>query len=154
MSNGRSSKSSSAFRMQCAVDIDIRATPQRIWDLLTNASDFPRWNSTVSRIAGDIAAGAQLELQVPIAPNRKFKPKVAEFEPCQRMVWSEGVAPMFKGVRTFSLQPGSDGATRFSMSETLAGLMLPMIKGSLPDFGPVFEKYAADLKREAERSAV
>jgi hypothetical protein len=30
--------------------------------------------------------------------------------------------------------------------------MLPMIKGSLPDFGPVFERYASDLKNEAERS--
>lgn len=31
------------------------------------------------------------------------------------------------------------------------GAMLPMIAGSLPDFGSEFEKYAADLKREAER---
>jgi hypothetical protein len=30
--------------------------------------------------------------------------------------------------------------------------MLPLIKGSLPDFGPVFERYASDLKREAERT--
>jgi hypothetical protein len=30
-------------------------------------------------------------------------------------------------------------------------VMLPLIKGSLPDFGPSFEQYAADLKREAER---
>jgi hypothetical protein len=28
--------------------------------------------------------------------------------------------------------------------------MLPMIKGSLPDFAPLFEAYAADLKRAAE----
>ena len=31
-------------------------------------------------------------------------------------------------------------------------LMLPLLKGSLPDFGPVFERYANDLKREAERA--
>jgi hypothetical protein len=29
--------------------------------------------------------------------------------------------------------------------------MLQMIKGSLPDFGPPFEQYAVDLKRESER---
>jgi hypothetical protein len=28
---------------------------------------------------------------------------------------------------------------------------LPMIRGSLPDFAPVFEAYATDLKRECER---
>jgi hypothetical protein len=36
------------------------------------------------------------------------------------------------------------------MTEVFAGLMLPMIKGSLPDFGPIFEQYAADLKKAAE----
>jgi len=29
--------------------------------------------------------------------------------------------------------------------------MLPLAKGSMPDFGPVFEHFASDLKREAER---
>jgi hypothetical protein len=57
---------------------------------------------------------------------------------------------MFKGIRTFTLTPNADGTTEFSMKEEFSGLMLPMIKGSLPDFGPVFEAYAADLKRAAE----
>ena len=39
------------------------------------------------------------------------------------------------------------------MKETFSGLMLPMIKGSLPDFGPAFEACAEDLKREAEKRA-
>jgi hypothetical protein len=38
------------------------------------------------------------------------------------------------------------------MSEVYTGLMLPMIVGSLPDFGTAFDTYAADLKREAERA--
>lgn len=33
------------------------------------------------------------------------------------------------------------------------GLVLPLVKGSMPDFGPVFERYANDLKREAEQAA-
>jgi hypothetical protein len=69
------------------------------------------------------------------------------------MTWSEGMAPMFRGVRTFTLTPAADGSTEFAMKEELAGLMLPMIKGSLPDFAPVFEAYASDLKRAAEQGA-
>jgi len=30
-------------------------------------------------------------------------------------------------------------------------VMLPIAGRAMPDFGPVFERYAADLKREAER---
>jgi hypothetical protein len=37
------------------------------------------------------------------------------------------------------------------MAEAYTGLMLPLIAGSLPDFRPTFEQYAADLKRAAEQ---
>ncbi|HEX4417224.1 MAG TPA: SRPBCC domain-containing protein [Kofleriaceae bacterium] len=148
----KATKTSATFRLEHATSIDVRATPARIWALLTNAADFPRWNSTVSRIAGTIAQGEKLALEVPAAPGRTFKPKVTRLEPERSMVWSDGFAPMFKGVRTFTLTPNPDGSTAFSMVEVLSGMMLPMIKGSLPDFGPVFETYAADLKREAEKT--
>lgn len=53
-------------------------------------------------------------------------------------------------MRTFTLTPRDDRTTEFSMVEVFSGAMLPMINGSLPDFGPPFEQYAADLKRAAE----
>ena len=39
------------------------------------------------------------------------------------------------------------------MMEAISGLMLPMIAGSLPDQGPSFEQFLADLKAEAERGS-
>lgn len=151
--SGRAHKVTSAFRMECAVAISIQAPPGRVWSLLTNAADFPRWNSTVESIEGEIAPGQRLRIRVPIAPGRTFKPRVTEMEPEKRMVWSDGAPPMFRGVRTFLLTARGDGSTEFSMVEVLSGLMLPLIRRSLPDFGPPFERYAADLKREAERTA-
>nr|MBA3872179.1 SRPBCC domain-containing protein [Anaerolineae bacterium] len=59
---------------------------------------------------------------------------------------------MFKGVRTYTLTPKADGTTDFNMTEVISGLLLLMIGGSLPDFKPTFEQYAADLKRAAEKS--
>ena len=150
--NGKATKKASTFHMECAVGINIRAAPATIWTLLTNAADVPRWNSTVTSLEGDIALGNKLALRVPIAPGRVFRPKVTELVADKRMVWSDGAAPMFKGVRVYTLTPRSDGTTDFSMVETFDGVMLPLIKGSLPDFAPPFEQYAADLKREAERA--
>ena len=106
-----------------------------------------------------ILAGVALEmcirdrLKVPTAPERVFKPKVSGVTAGRSMTWSDGMAPMFRGVRVFTLSPNVDGSTEFSMTEEYSGLMLPMIKGSLPDFAPVFETYAADLKRAAEGKA-
>ena len=149
---GRAEKSSTTFRMECGVSIRVSAPPERVFRLLTDAAGFPRWNSTVTSIEGDIAVGKKLKIRVPIS-DRTFTPKVTELEPAKRMVWADGAAPMFKGVRTFTLTPAAGGATDFTMVEVFSGLMLPMIKGSLPDFGPVFEKYAEDLKREAEKGS-
>jgi len=149
----KATKTGSAFRMDCAVRTVIQASPEKIWALLTDAAGFPRWNSTVTSIEGEIAEGQTLKLQVPTARGRVFKPKVSQVEPGRSMIWSDGMAPMFKGVRTFALTPNGDGSTEFSMREEFSGLMLPMIKGSLPDFAPVFEAYAEDLKRAAEGRA-
>lgn len=149
---GRSEKTASTFRMECAVSVRVKATPERLWGLLTDLPSFPRWNSTVTSIDGEVALGQKLAIRVPVS-DRTFKPKVTELEPGKRMVWSDGAAPMFKGVRTYTLAAAGDGSTDFSMVEVFSGLMLPMIKGSLPDFGPIFETYAADLKREAEKSS-
>jgi hypothetical protein len=149
----KATKTGSAFRMDCAIRTTIHAGPDKIWALLTDAAAFSRWNSTVTSIDGQIAEGCTLKLKVPTAPERVFKPRVSRAEPGRSMIWSDGMAPMFKGVRTFTLTPNADGSTDFSMKEEFSGLMLPMIKGSLPDFAPVFETYAADLKRAAEGSA-
>jgi len=149
--NGRASKTKSAFRMEYSIGINIHASPDRVWALMTNAADFPRWNSTVKSVEGKIAAGETIQLVATISPTRTFKLNIIEFVPGKRMVWSDGNA-MFKGVRTYTVNGRSDSSTDFSMSEVYTGLMLPMIAGSLPDFTPTFEQYASDLKHEAERS--
>ncbi len=146
----KATKTTSTFKMACAIRTTIDATPERVWSLLTDTNGFPQWNSTVTRIEGKIAEGETLKLTSPSGGSRVFTPKVSDVTPSRAMTWSDGMAPMFRGVRTFSLAPTADGGTEFEMREEFAGVLLPMIKRSLPDFGPVFEAYAADLKRAAE----
>lgn len=140
----------STFRMKYSVAIDIAADPERIWSLLTDGPGMARWNSTIESIEGTIAEGNTITLKAKIAPGREFKLKIGTMVPGRTMVWSDGFAPVFRGVRTFTLTQQPDGSTRFAMEEVLSGMMLPMIAGSLPDFGPAFEAYARDLKRASE----
>jgi hypothetical protein len=150
MSGPKITQTRGVFSMMCGVAVNIHANAESIWTLLTNAQDFPRWNSTVTRIDGQIREGAQLRLHVP-GTERTFTPKVSGVVPRERMTGTGGSAPMFTGVRTFELRPRSDGSTDFAMEERFSGLMLPLVKKSRPDFGPIFERYANDLKKEAER---
>jgi uncharacterized protein YndB with AHSA1/START domain len=141
----------STFRRSVSVTTDIAAPPQKVWSLLTDADHFPQWNSTVTRIEGPIEAGRRLRITVPVS-TRAFTPTVAEFEPHQRMVWRDGKAPMFTGNRVFELAPVA-GGTRFTMTETFEGVMLPLIARTLPDFVPIFDQYAADLSAAATTTA-
>ena len=93
-------KTEQTFRMGCSIRCDISATPAQIWALLTDAAAFPSWNSTVTSIEGTIALGQKLKLRVPLDPKRVFTPKVTRMEEGRAMEWSDGMAPMFKGVRS------------------------------------------------------
>lgn len=148
--NGHANKEKTAFRLEYSAGVNTKAKPDRVWELMTNAGEFPRWNSTIKSIEGAIAADQTIKLVATISPGRVFNLKIIEFDPEKMMVWSDGNA-MFKGVRTYRMEPKPDGTTDFTMAEVYTGLMLQMIAGSLPDFGPVFEQYLSDLKREAER---
>ena len=76
---------------------------------------------------------------------------MTEFEPAARMTWTGGMPlGLFKGVRTFALTPGPDSATRFEMRERFSGPLLPLMRRTMPDFGPAFEQYATGLKELAE----
>jgi len=134
-----------------AVKASIRATPERIWALLTDAPDYTRWNNTIEKVDGKIAPGERISVHPKINPGRVFPVKVAEFEPPRRMVWRGGMPlGLFKGERTFTLRPGSTGDVEFSMREEYTGLMAPLIGRSIPDLQPAFDEFASDLKRAAE----
>ena len=145
-------KTRSTFRLQYDVSAEIHAPPENVWAILTRADGMTDWNSTLTSLEGDIELGGTVRMQVPEAPGRTFTVKVTRFVPSQEMVWREGNPVMFLGVRTYSLAPGPIGTTtRFQMTEEFSGIMLPLIAPKLPDFGPIFERYAADLKAESEK---
>lgn len=138
------------FWFMCAVELRVRARAAAVWRLLSDAERFPQWNSTVTLIEGHIRDGERLRLHVP-GTDRTFTPRVQVLKQNECMTWTGGFAPLFLGVRTFMLTPGEGGTTDFTMQERFSGVMLPLIRRSMPDFGPVFATFARDLKREAER---
>jgi hypothetical protein len=129
----------------------IRATPAAIWAILTDASQYTEWNTTVDKVEGRIAAGERVTVHAKINPGRAFPVKVTEFAPGKQMVWTGGMPlGLFTGERTFVLTPRNDGMVEFRMREVYGGLLSPLIEKSIPDLQPAFDKFAADLKKRAE----
>lgn len=144
--NGKATTTKKTFSRQTSVSVGVKATPAIIWDLLTNARDYPRWNSTVTSIEGRIAPGEKIKLRSTLDAKRTFKLRVKIFEPAKKLVWSGG-----QGNRIYTITQDDNGITMFSMTEKIGGIMFPIYAKMIPPFDKSFEQFAADLKKEAEK---
>ena len=136
------------FSRETEVAVDIRAGADAVWKLLTNAADYPKWNSTVVKIDGEIAAGKKIKLVSTLDPKRTFTLTVRDFEPPTRLVWGDAM-----GKRTYQVTAGAAGTVTFSMREKIGGPLFPLFARMIPPFDAAFDQFAADLKKQAESIA-
>lgn len=143
--DGNASTVKKTFSRETSVSIDIQADPAIVWTLLTNAHDYTRWNSTVTSLEGEIKLGEKIRLMSYLDEKRVFKIKIKEMDPEKSMTWGDG-----KGSRVFTLEKIDNKTLKFSMREKIGGLMFPMYAKYIPPFDESFNKFASDLKKEAE----
>ncbi|HEY1871045.1 MAG TPA: SRPBCC domain-containing protein [Chitinophagaceae bacterium] len=144
-SNGKAITTKKTFSRETAIRVDIKADKSIIWALLTNAKDYPRWNSTIISIDGSIAPNEKIKLKAKLDPKREFKLKVKVYEPENCLVWGDAM-----GNRTYSLKSIGDNLTNFSMTEKISGPLFPLFAKMIPPFDEAFEHFARDLKHESE----
>lgn len=149
--DGRATERREAGSLACQVAIEVSAPRDRVMAVLTQAGDYTRWNSTITRLDGNIAPGQRIKLVSTVAPKRTFSLQVSSLSD-DAMTWEDGMPfGLFAGVRSFRATPTSKGTTVFAMSEVFSGPLLKLIAKSLPDQRASFEAFARDLKAEAER---
>ena len=143
--DGKAKTIKKTFSRETSISMVINSSPQAIWEVLTRASDYPKWNSTVVSIEGNIQEGEKIRLKSTLDPTRTFKLKVKEVVPNQKLVWGDAL-----GRRIYLLEKVNDQKTRFSMNEKIGGLMFPLFAKKIPSFDESFEAFSRDLKKEAE----
>ena len=142
--SGKATTIKKTFSRETSVSTTISADPAILWALLTHAADIPRWNSTVVSVKGEIKQGETIELKSTLDEKRTFKLKIKEFVPEKRLVWGDA-----QGSRIYTLDKGAGGVL-FTMSERIGGPLFPLFAGMIPAFDESFERFAVDLKKEAE----
>ncbi|MAT97825.1 MAG: hypothetical protein CL608_11830 [Anaerolineaceae bacterium] len=127
----------------------IAASPQKIWEILTDTVSYPAWDPGMVRIEGQLALGEKVKFFTKFSPDQAFAVKVTTFEPGKKMVLTGGLPfGLFKSERTHTLTEA--GQTTFHTEEIFSGLLLPVFGRSLPDLTASFEAFAAGLKQRAE----
>jgi hypothetical protein len=129
----------------------IQASPEIIWNLLTDASSYPDWDPAMDHIEGKLALGETVKFFTKLSPQA-FPVKVTAFEPNRKLVLTGGMPlGLFRSERTHTLTPGQGGQTTFKTEEIFSGILLPIFGRSIPDLTENFRAFVAGLKKQAEK---
>jgi hypothetical protein len=135
--------------------VEINASPEQVWAVLTDFDAYPEWNPFVTSIAGVAQPGARLvvRLQPPGGRAITMRPRVRSADHGRRFAWLGhlGVPGLFDGAHEFLLD-GRDGTTMFTQRETFRGALVPFTGRVLARTELGFEAMNAALKDRAERS--
>jgi hypothetical protein len=110
--------------------VDVDASPEAVWDVLTEGETYPNWNPFITRLDGVIEPQRRLTVRVD-PPGRMamtFRPRVKIVEENHRLVWKGSflVPNLFDGTHEFRIEPLEEGA-RFVQRETFGGLLVPLL---------------------------
>jgi uncharacterized protein YndB with AHSA1/START domain len=132
-------------------EVEIAASPEVVWEVLTGFEHWPDWNPDVK----------SMSFQGPVAPGSEFRWKagpgtiVSTLEEVDRprfIKW-RGRTLSIKAVHDWRFEP-SNGGTRVETEESFSGFLARLFRGSLQKtLDRSTESGLEHLKRESERRA-
>jgi hypothetical protein len=140
---------------QLRSEIDIHATAERVWQILTDFDAYPDWNPFLVRASGRPRQGERLNLRMQPVGGRgmTFRPTVIEASPGRRLRWlGRLLAPgIFDGEHSFTIEAVGEGKVRLIQEEQFRGILVPLLWRSLQRRTlPAFEQMNLALKNRAE----
>lgn len=140
---------------EISTDVEINAPASRVWEILTELAEYPKWNPFIRRAGGNVREGAKLEIRIEPGDGSTmtFKPTVLRADAGKEFRWlGRLILPgLFDGEHIFQLSAmGSDG-TRLVHREEFRGILVPLLWGSLEaKTKKGFEAMNLALKQRAE----
>ena len=133
--------------------IEIHATPQRVWAILTDLPAYKQWNPFIVSSSGRVQVGATLTNRMHDASgDTTFTPAVLVVRPGRELRWIGRVGPggLFDGEHTFTIQRIGPDLVRFTQREDFTGVAVPFYEGKLhADTLPQFRAMNAALAQRA-----
>ena len=109
---------------QIKTEIEIRASTERIWELLLNFENYPQWNTFIRSISGNSAVGSRLKLVIVSPLNNStntFYPVITQNFENEHFAWNRKLyghmGILFTATHKFTLRPISDTRTLFVHEE-------------------------------------
>jgi hypothetical protein len=136
-------------------EIEINASAERVWRVLTDFAAYPKWNPFVRRVEGEVSVGARLHVYIQPSGGKgmSFRPTVLIADPNREFRWLGHLwlPGLFDGEHSFSIEPLVEGRVRFVQRERFGGLLVPLLSKMLDgDTRRGFEETNRALKLRVE----
>jgi hypothetical protein len=123
-----------AMTAELTTFVDIDATPERVWQVLTDLPAFAEWNPFITSAEGALVVGRRLAVSVPrvnaFVPAH-IRPIVLDVVPLQRLrLWSRldrlGIPGVFHVDLTMTITD-HDGGVRLWQQDRFGGLFASLL---------------------------
>lgn len=131
----------------------VKATSDRLWDLVSDLSRWNDWNPHERDLEGTIAFGAPLALteSYPGLGERRTTARVADWRPYVRLVWTENRGFLFRTLRYIDIEELDKGSCIVSSGFKFAGLRGELfLDKHKPALSQAHEAIVQNLKAAAE----
>ena len=135
-----------------ATDFDIDASPETVWDTLTDFDTWPTWQPGVKSIktTSAFAAGARFKWSAGIGWIRG---RIMTADRPSRVVW-KGFHGRIESTHVWILEPVGPSRTHVHTDESWSGLLTRILtKTTQSTLGKQLDLWVPALKAEAERRA-
>lgn len=124
---------------QIRTEIVINATPEAVWQVLTDFNAYPSWNPFIVHLEGSTSVGSRLTTTM-LNGGKKyiFRPVVTRSEQPKHFGWlgSLIIKGLFDGHHYFEIESTSDSQVMFVQGEHFSGLLA----------GWIFKKIGAETR--------
>lgn len=139
---------------EIATEIEINASPARVWSVLVDFSAYPDWNPFIRELVGMPHVGETLKVTISPGDGKKmtFRPKVSVAEPERELGWLGRllIPGLFDGEHSFRIVALASNRVRLVHGERFSGLLVGLARTSLEGTRAGFEAMNRALKARAE----
>ena len=139
-------------------EVEVEASPSRVWEILTDFASYPEWNPFITKIAGELREGSRLEVRMAPPGGRPvtFRPTILAVTRERELSWLGHlfVPGVFDGHHRFLLDPISDRSVRVRQEEDFRGILVPLMGSIFRKTEQGFAEMNLGLKKRAEGAAM
>lgn len=102
----------------------VRATTDRIWEVVSDLPHWDRWNPYERRVSGTIAFGGSISLTeaLPGMGERQVAARIGDWQPLAQLTWVEKRGFLFGMTRYFKIEQLEPGSCIVTTGAVFSGL--------------------------------